>query len=145
VAFTGDAGACHDLDEQQQNSTWAQTSWQGLLALRDYARTKQSQGFDGDFKRWCESPPGDRRAIPAGKVARGESDTVRNNPRLATMRIFPVPAKVNEDGKTFMQSHIRLGQSTSVAPRMYFYDDTANSNGIYIGYIGRHLENTQTS
>jgi hypothetical protein len=96
VVFTGDAEACHDLDEQQQNSTWAQTAWQALLALRDYARTKQSQGFDGDFKRWCESPPGGGRAISAGKVARGESDTVRNNRRLHAMRVLPVPPTVSE-------------------------------------------------
>lgn len=145
VTFTGDHEKCHDLDEQQRNSTWAQTAWQALMALADYARTKRTTGFDGDFHTWCTRPPEGGRVISPGKVARGESETVRNNRRLAAMRTFPVPVDVDESGQIFMEQHVRLGQNTSVAPRMYFYDDTSRGGGIYIGYIGRHLENTQTT
>lgn len=69
--------------------------------------------------RWCESPAGEGRVISPGKVAQQVSGTVRNNRRLATMRVFPA--------------------------RMYFYDDTAKGGGVYVGYIGRHLVNTETS
>jgi len=28
-------------------------------------------------------------------------------------------------------------------PRMHYYDDTANSAQVYVGYFGRHLKNTK--
>lgn len=61
------------------------------------------------------------------------------------MRTFPVPVEVDTTGRIFMPAHLRLGQTGAVAPRMYFHDASASHNSIYVGYIGRHLENTQTS
>jgi hypothetical protein len=145
VVFTGDRDPSLDLDERPQSSTWAQTAWQGLLALRDYARTRQTLGFDGDFKRWCESPVDEGRAVPPGKVALGESDTVRHSRKLSRMRQFRVPEAVEATGWMFMPAHLRLGQSSTVAPRMHFHDASTSHHTIYVGYIGRHLANTQTS
>lgn len=145
VVFSGDPEPCLDLDEHTQNSTWAQTAWRAMLALRDYASAKQNQSFKGDFKRWCESPPSGGRPFSPGKVATGESGTVRHNKRLAAMRTFPVPSTVHPEGKMFMAWHIRLGQQSTVAPRLYFHDDTSRTGTVYIGYIGRHLPNTMTT
>ena len=34
-------------------------------------------------------------------------------------------------------------ESDLFAPRMHYYDDTANSAQVYVGYFGRHLKNTK--
>jgi hypothetical protein len=133
------------LDERAQSSTWSQVAWQTLLAMRDYVRTRREVGFDGDFKRWCQSPPDGGRAVSPGKVPRGESDSVRNSRRMAAMRTFPVPVEVHPAGDVFMGAHVRLGQSSTVAPRMHFHDASSDHGTIYVGYIGRHLENARTS
>lgn len=145
VEFTGDQETCLDLDDQPQNSTWAQTAWQGLLALRDYASATQHGSFKGDFREWCRSPEGDGRKFAPGKVATGESETVRGNKRLAGMRTLPVPVEVDPAGEVFMGAHLRLGRSGTVSPRLHFHDASAGHATIYVGYIGRHLENTKTS
>jgi hypothetical protein len=145
VVFTGDRDECLGLDEHARSSTWSQVAWQALLAMRDYARTKQAVGFDGDFRRWCETPPEGARAVSSGKVALGESDSVRNNRRMARLRTLPVPIEVDQSGEVFMGAHVRLGQSSTVAPRMHFHDATTDHGTIFVGYIGRHLENTRTS
>jgi hypothetical protein len=134
-----------DLDDHPQNATWAQAAWQGLAALRDYACAKKEGRFDRDFKHWCQSPSSDGKAISPGKLAENESETVRNNRRFASMRLFPVPGAVEASGKVFMGAHIRLGSTSTIAPRMHFYDAAALHAVVYVGYIGRHLPNTLTS
>jgi hypothetical protein len=52
--------------------------------------------------------------------------------------------EVSRTGEIFMPSHIRLGQSSTVAPRMYFHDASATEHRVFVGYIGRHLANTRT-
>jgi hypothetical protein len=45
-----------------------------------------------------------------------------------------------------MGAHVRIGASGSgrISPRLYFYDDTSQTENIYLGYLGRHLTNTKT-
>lgn len=145
VMFTGDQEACLDLDDQPQNSTWAQTAWQALLALRDYASATRRGSFHRDFREWCRSPEGDGRTFAPGKVVMGESETVRGNKRLASMRTLPVPVQVDPAGQVFMGAHLRLGQSGTVSPRLHFHDASVSHGTVYVGYIGRHLKNTRTS
>ncbi len=59
-------------------------------------------------------------------------------------RIFPVPAIVDPSCKIEMQAHFKLGKHGMVTPRLYYLDHWAKSGAVYIGYIGRHLTNTQT-
>lgn len=145
VVFTGDPGQCLALDEHTQAGTWAQIAWTGLAALADYALAKREHRFDGDFASWCTAPPADRRTIAPGKIARHESAKVRTSRKFAPVRTFPVPREVDPQGRVFMRSHIRLGNSATIAPRIYFFDDAAHSGSVYVGYIGRHLANTRTA
>ena len=82
--------------------------------------------------------------ISSGKVARDESRTVRNNRRMSAERTLPVPRQIDRSGAVFMGTHIRLGTSATVSPRLYFHD-ASTDGAIYVGYIGRHLTNTHTS
>jgi len=95
---------------------------------------------------WCETPSPGAYAVPAGKVVRDESQTVRNNPKWRREREFPVPKAVSASGTLFMGSHVRVGASAAgqVSPRLYFYDAIVQTGAIYVGYLGRHLTNTRT-
>ncbi|MEV4388267.1 hypothetical protein AB0J68_21550 [Micromonospora sp. NPDC049580] len=145
VVFTGDRGLALDLDEHAAHSNWSQLAWQAMLAMADYARARRDGWSGGDFKFWCETPAEGGRVISAGKVARDESQTVRNNRRFAQQRTLPVPPGVDPRGRVFMGAHVRLGTLATVSPRLHFHDDSAGSGAIYIGYVGRHLSNTATS
>jgi hypothetical protein len=146
IEFTGSRQILLTLDRSPESSTWVRSSWEVLRALQSYAEAKAAKEFSGDFKMWCDNPPSDAYAVPAGKVVRDESETVRNNPRLRRQREFPVPVGVSPARQMFMGAHIRIGASASgqISPRLYFHDGAAQSGKIYVGYLGRHLTNTRT-
>ena len=144
--FTGDIAEPLNLDQSPEASTWVRSSWEVLRALQAYADARVADEFSGDFKMWCENPPPGAYAIPGGKVARDESETVRNNPKFRREREFPVPPGMDESCRLFMGAHIRIGASSAgqVSPRLYFHDAVARNGVIYIGYLGRHLTNTRS-
>ncbi|WP_225963852.1 hypothetical protein [Nonomuraea angiospora] len=140
VEFTGEIDYVWKLQEKAQSSTWAQTAWQVLLALQDYAEAVSKGEFNGDFRRWCTEPVPGAAAISAGKVKPDESDTVHTNARLSRLRLLPVPPEVDPSGHAYMWSHIRIGSGAGMsAPRMHYFDDVRNTGKIYIGYLGPHL------
>jgi hypothetical protein len=134
------------LDRSPESSTWVRSSWEVLRALQAYADAKAARAFAGDFKMWCDHPPSGTYAVPAGKVVRDESETVRTNARWRREREFPVPPEIDVTRSLFMGAHIRIGASASgrINPRLYFHDATAQTGHVYIGYLGRHLTNTRT-
>jgi hypothetical protein len=146
VAFTGDIAEPLSLDQRPESSTWVRSSWEVLRAMQSYASAKALKKFTGDFKVWCAAPPQGAYGIPAGKVVRDESETVRNNGRWRRQREFPVPAQIDPAGRVFMGAHVRIGASAAgrINPRLYFHDATARFGMMYVGYLGRHLSNTRS-
>lgn len=146
ISFTGELSGPISLDQSPEASTWVRSTWEALRAMQSYAEAKKSRCFPGDFKTWCESQPSGAYHIPAGKVARDESESVRQNAKWRRQREFPVPAEIDPAGRAFMGGHVRIGASAGgrLNPRMYYLDATARTGIIYIGYLGRHLSNTRT-
>lgn len=146
IEFTGNRQPLLALDRSPESSTWVRSSWEVLRALQAYTEAKAAGTFTGDFKRWCENPPSGAYAIPAGKVVRDESETVRNNAKWRREREFPVPPEVDSSRRVFMGAHIRVGASASgqISPRLYFHDVTMQRGKVYVGYLGRHLTNTRS-
>jgi hypothetical protein len=66
---------------------------------------------------------------------------VLNNPSWRNQRVFRVPTTVSSEGFALMAAHFRPTRHDSFAIRMHYLDDTENTGKIYIGYIGKHLEN----
>jgi hypothetical protein len=146
IQFTGNRQPLLALDRSPESSTWVRSSWEVLRALQAYAEAKAAGTFPGDFKMWCENPPSGAYAIPAGKVVRDESETVRKNAKWRREREFPVPSEVDSSRRIFMGAHIRIGASASgqLNPRLYFHDVTVQRGKVYVGYLGRHLTNTRS-
>jgi hypothetical protein len=79
-------------------------------------------------------------------VASLESDTVRQDPRLAEQRRFRVPKAIDQSGYAEFWAHVKIGNSGQTAPRLHYYDDTSGPTGaVVVGYIGPHLRNTRSS
>lgn len=140
VDFTGDVDRALELDNRPSASSWAQTAWQTVLAMNDYAEASVAGRFSGSFIAWCKNPPPGERAISAGKVAPDESDSVKHDPRMRSARLFPVPSEIDPTGKAFMAAHVRLGGGGGMsAPRMHYFDCVKRTGRVYVGYLGTHL------
>jgi len=145
VVFTGDHDPALELDDVVHTGLHVQRTWEALLALRDYAAAKAAGTLDSDVQGYLERTPDGLCSWPAGRHARCESATVQNDPRLRAPRLLPVPPEVDPSGRTPMWAHLKLLSLGQTSPRLHYLDDTRRTGRVYVGYIGRHLPNTQTS
>ncbi len=126
-----------DLDNAIEARSWARSVFDGLLALEVYAH----KGSDyGDFRDWCSRSKHERAWFAnAKKLAMNESEEVMRRPELRQHRVLPVSSRVDPSGRVVMQSHLKLANG-SMAPRLYFHDDTRGETGkVHVGYIGPHM------
>jgi hypothetical protein len=126
------------LDEHG-NLTWAGKAWAAFQALQAYAEAKR-EGAGGNFKSFCLHSKTDA-VIPGRWVALNESELTSQNQRFRELRTLPVDTHVDDSGRVYMESHIRLELGGSPSPRIHFYDDTGGSTGmVHIGWFGDHLD-----
>ena len=145
VVFTGAPDRALELDDVVHTGLHVQRTWEALLALRDYAAAKAAGTLDTDVQGYLERTPDGLSPWPAGRHARCESATVQHDPRLRAPRVLPVPPEVDPAGRTPMWAHMKLLSLGQTSPRLHYLDDTRRTGRVYVGYIGRHLPNTQTS
>jgi hypothetical protein len=142
LEFTGNESVIDDLDRRGKSGVNVGKTWSGLRMLNDYVRAKNDQIPVTHMKDYLErSPAGYFSDWSTDKYAANESDTVDQNPSMRSQRIFPVPAEVNAAKKVYMPSHLKIGSKL----RVHFHQDLVITNRIYIGYIGRHLDNGSTN
>jgi hypothetical protein len=144
VVFTGSRDATIELDSHDMLGTLAGKAWDLLLVLQDYASTKKDGRCIGSLHEYLHNTPPGCRSYPANQYVPVESDSVRNKPDWHGERVFPVPESIDSHKRVFMESHFRLSAKKSVSPRVYIHDATRKDGKIYVGYIGRHLENTKS-
>lgn len=133
------------LDESLKDRIWASTTWQGLVALEQYARAVEAGESHGSFYLWCQ----ESGAWPTSKLSMVESESVRNEERLRRCRMLPVSRDVDPRGELFMEAHLKIQNGGGpTIPRLYFHDDTRGTTGkIHIGFYGPHslMPNTRTN
>lgn len=145
VVFTGDERFARDLDDHESLGTWAGHTWRALLALDDYAKLSASRMFEGSVATYLANVPAGCHAFSINKHAPFESSDVGNNPKYRLPRTLPVPVEVEDSGRVYMEAHFKIAKSATITPRMHYFDDTARTGRIYIGYIGRHLPSSMTN
>lgn len=145
VTFTGNVDGLFELDKYDPTGAWAGKTWDILGALDDYARTVIDGTFAGSVHDYLLNPPPGCRTFSAARHAADESTHVRENSKHAAQRTFPVPTTVDPAGKIFMGAHFKIAQSGTISPRLYYCNDVRSTRRIYVGYIGRHLRNSQTN
>lgn len=144
VVLTGSRDATIELDSHDFLGTMAGKAWDLLLVLQDYADTKKDGRCIGSLHEYLRNTPPGCRSYSANQYASAESDTVRQKANWHHERVFPVPESIDPNRQVFMESHFRLGAKKSVSPRVYVFDATRKDGRVYVGYIGRHLENTKS-
>jgi len=147
LLVTAEEGPMRSLGQHKDAATFAAKAREALAALDAYVALRRAGGWDGGgFRMYCEDSRHGGRIYPATQVAAQESDTVRQDPRMAEQRRFRVPKSVSENGFTEFWAHIKIGSSGQVAPRLHYLDDTNGPTGcVIVGYLGHHLKNTKSS
>jgi hypothetical protein len=145
VMFTGDASYALDLDACDPFGNWAAKAWQMLRAVDGYAQARQAGEFSNGLHAYLSQPPPGRPGYSVGAHASQESESVEQSPRFRSFRELPVPHAVCASGRLFMGAHFKIAKKGIISPRMHYFDDTANTGKVYVGYIGRHLQNTLTN
>ncbi|MFC7329475.1 hypothetical protein [Marinactinospora rubrisoli] len=144
LRFTGDPEVTLDLMSRDRAGAWAGKAWEALLALDDYARYRAEGNSCEGVHAYLKQTPAGWRSYSANRHAATESRTVQTNTKWQQQRILPVPRDVHPAGKVFMGAHFKIGAGNAVSPRLYYYDDTSSTGLIYVGYLGRHPDNTQS-
>ncbi|KQS10612.1 hypothetical protein ASG04_03755 [Curtobacterium sp. Leaf183] len=143
VVFTGDDDGAIEIDRRYPSGVYATAFWLHVRVLHDYAEARLN-GFNGGLHMYLGADAVAGTKCPPGQHAAKESQTVLNNTRWSAERVFSVPTTVREGGTVLMEAHFKPTWRDTFAPRLYYYDDVAGTGKVYIGYIGRHLTNTQT-
>lgn len=143
VVFTGDLGVVADVQSRDTMGNAAQAAWEACCALSDYVRVMLDETFEGSVEHYLKNLPDGCRGVTTKKHATGESVQTMN--QYGNDRVFPVPTTVEPDGKATMEAHFKLASIGMVSPRLYYLDRVRQDGKVYIGYIGKHLRNTQTN
>ena len=143
IEFTGDLAPVEELQKRDQVGRYANAFWEYVHVLYDFAERRR-QGFKGNVHMYLTNDTELGAKCSPQRHAATESDSVINNPGWRAERELPVPETVHKSGRIFMGAHFKPTHRDTIAPRMHYYDDIDNTGKIYIGYIGRHLTNTQT-
>ncbi len=143
IEFVGSPAGAVEIDRRYPSGVYATAFWQHVQTLHDYVLARES-GFSGGVHLYLTSDHVEGAKCPPGQHAAKESDSVLNNSKWRSERVFSVPQQVHPDARVLMEAHFKPTWRDTFAPRMYYYDDVSGTGKIYIGYIGRHLTNTQS-
>lgn len=144
VQFTGSPRAALRLDRQSHAPVYARKAWRAAAALSDYAAARLTGDGPSSVREYLSTAPLGHRAVSQHNHSSVESDSTAQSPSYRSPRTLPVPDYVHTDGAVFMGAHFKLGGG-NISPRMHYYDDTAASGLVFIGYIGEHLPNRSTN
>ncbi|QEW01230.1 hypothetical protein F6J84_14755 [Microbacterium caowuchunii] len=144
IVFTGDVDTALEIDVREKTPRYAYAFWDYVHVLYDYAEGKLEGRITSGLHAYLKSDTLDGHKCPPDRHAPTESDSVLNRAQWRAERMLPVPQEVSDTGRVLMDAHFKPTWRDSFAPRMHYYDDTARTGKIYIGYIGRHLKNTKS-
>lgn len=132
-----------DLERQHAASLYLTRCWEFTHALYDYARCVSTGEFRGSVNEYLLSSEHAGYKVTPKRHAGGESKLTMD--QFGDERVLPVSVSLDPRGVIEMTAHFKIDQQNTIAPRMYYFNDSANSGRIYIGYIGKHKSNTKTS
>lgn len=140
IVATWDEDEVLEVDEIDNYGTVPKVAWSALTEMERYCQAKATEGYDKGFDHYLAERG---EMLTPKRVAM--SETTQTMKRWGEERRFKVPTEVHPSGSVLMEAHIKLTQDGANSPRMHFFDDTRGTGKIYVGYLGRHLTNTQTA
>lgn len=147
VVFTGDTDIALEVDRRDQTGRYAHQLWLFARVLHDYAVLRAGGGIRGGVHAYLEDDSAAGTKCGTKRHTSHESETVQNRASWRDERLLPVPRSVDASGRVYMFAHFKPTHRDRFAPRMHYFDDTAEggSGRVYIGYIGRHLTTSDSS
>jgi len=131
-----DDAAC-TLDAHAKARVWRTRTWNTLVMMQRFAEQREL-GANTALRAWLENHPGP--LILPDNVVPAETTHTASSPEFRQARTFRVPVEVDPDGSAYFGAHVRIEPGrTSPAPRLHYYDDSAGSGKVYVGYLGPHL------
>ncbi|MFE1664102.1 hypothetical protein [Microbacterium sp. P02] len=144
IVFTGDVEVALEVDEHEKTPRYAWAFWDYIHVLFDFAEGRANGQIASGVHGYLKSDAVAGHKCAPDRHAATESESVLNKPEWRRQRVLPVPVEVDPSGFALMDAHFKPTWRDTFAPRMHYYDDTARTGKIYIGYIGRHLKNTKS-
>lgn len=129
-----------DIDTAPESYNWGNKTWRGLRAIASYAEDRAGGWDKGGFWEWCASGPPLGWPATSKKLSMSESNTVQNDRKHSRARIFKVDPALHVSGELTMLAHLKISEGGgSLAPRVYFYDDTGGpTKKVHVGLVGPH-------
>lgn len=129
-----------DIDTAPEAYNWGNKTWRGLRALAAYAQERAAGWDKGGFWEWCASGPLLGWPASTKKLSMTESESVQTGGKFKGTRDFKVDPAVDPSGETTMLAHLKISEGGgSLAPRVYFYDDTGGATKkVHVGFVGPH-------
>ncbi len=131
----------HRIDRSYRSDLWIRELESALKALGAYAyNIVEGDTSYKNFQDWCKrSNHGLAWPDSIKKLSMHESEEVMRQPKLKKRRQMPVSTEVHPSGIVEMEAHLKFSNG-DIAPRLYFYDDTAgDTRMVHVGYFGPHL------
>lgn len=145
IVWTGDPEMTFKLDVSDPMGRWAAKTWKVLLSLEAYAECRLEGLFSGTVDAYLQDTPPGQAGYSANRHAHDESGDVKANPKYSGPRTLPVPEMVDVTGRVFMGAHFKIAQSSTISPRLHYFDAVAIDGKVYVGYIGPHLPTKKTN
>ena len=142
VVFTGDPKCALELQEIDADGKALASAWDAVVSLCEYVRAKNEVGYDGSVSAFLAAQPAGYQLI--GPNQHASTETGYTKKQYKNTRRFPVPTEVHKSGEVDMYEHFKLARIDHQDPRMHYYDHTAKTGKVYVGYLGVHLVNSKT-
>ncbi|WP_371605049.1 hypothetical protein OG345_42280 (plasmid) [Streptomyces sp. NBC_01220] len=151
LVITADPGNAERLEHNQKAPQWRTRLTAALATLQAYAENKNLSRAYGraagpefaNLRAYCASLPSP--LLSPSRVVPGEGQYASSSPRAKADRKLKVPEEIDPSGYAVMVEHIRIGDGSPPAPRLYYLDDTDRSGRIVVGFVGEHLRNASTN
>lgn len=141
IVFTGDPKLALEIEQNDDWGNLVRSAWDCIEVLRGYLSSKKAEKWSQGVDEYIA----EQGMFPSRKHARNETGYTRKQSMKDRERDFPVPKSVSPTGFATMFAHFKLGKKGRVDPRMYYLDNFAVDEKIYVGYVGVHLKNRQTN
>lgn len=143
IVFTGKSKDVEEFEATDTNQNGTLTLSRSVKSMSEYLHARRDRRYTDSFDGFVNNTPQGYNCYigPSKSVPTESRQTLQ---QFGSERTLMVPTSVVPSGQVEMRAHIRLMRGRSGNGRMHYYYD-ANSNKIFIGYVGAHLTNTLTN
>ncbi len=143
ISLTCNPKEVAQLDDIDTNGRAIAQTLRALRTLIDYLRAKRDEQFEGSMHSYLTNAPNGYFKVSQKMHASRESESTMT--QYGHLRQLPVPQSISQNGYAEMQAHFKLEKIGIKSPRLHYFDASAISQRVVVGYIGPHLQTDGTN